>query len=102
MTIAHLKALGEGKLIRVVALALVVRPGSKESCNCGFTGAANTDNHIALIDPADDSPSLEADEPDSVTAEFTPRVRKRLPNLSRAELKPLIDAAPENADNRSD
>jgi hypothetical protein len=92
-----LTALGEGKLIRVVALALVVRPGSKESCNCGLTGPANTDNHIVLIDPDDTSPSLESDEPDSVTAEFTPRVRKRLPNLSRAELKPLIDDAPDNA-----
>ena len=92
-----LEALGEGKLIRVVAQALVVRPGSKESCNCGLTGVANTDNHIVLIDPDDDSPSLEADEPNSVTAEFTPRVRKRLPNLSRAQLKPLIDAASNNA-----
>lgn len=116
MTIAELKALadpvegfakgdkrdalvpfGEGKLIRVVALALVVRPGSKESCNCGLTGVANTDNHIVLVDPDDDSPSLEADEPDSITAEFTPRVRKRLPDLSRTTLKPLIDAAPNNA-----
>lgn len=34
-----LAALGEGKKIRVVALALVARPGSKESCNCGLTGA---------------------------------------------------------------
>ena len=92
-----LTALGEGKLIRVVALALVVRPGSKESCNCGLTGVANTDNHIVLIDPDDDSPSLEDDEPNSVTAEFTPRVRKNLPELSRATLKPLIDAAPDNA-----
>jgi hypothetical protein len=92
-----LTALGEGKLIRVVALALVVRPGSKESCNCGLTGVTNTDNHIVLIDPADDSPSLESDEDDSVTAEFTPRVRNRLPNLSRAVLKPLIDDAPDNA-----
>lgn len=92
-----LTALGEGNLIRVVALALVVRSGSKESCNCGLTGVANTDNHIVLIDPADDSPSLEADEPDSVTAEFTPRVRKSLADLSRATLKPLIDDAPDNA-----
>ena len=91
-----LSALGEGKKIRVVALALVVRPGSKESCNCGLTGAANTDNHIVLIDPDDDTPSLEADEPDSITAEFTPRVRLKHPNLSRAKLKPLIDAAPNN------
>jgi len=92
-----LTALGEGNMIRVVARALVVRSGSKESCNCGLTGVANTDNHIVLIDPADDSPSLEADELDSVTAEFAPRVRKRLPDLSRAVLKPLIDAAPDNA-----
>jgi len=92
-----LTALGEGKTIRVVALALVVRPGSKESCNCGLTGVANTDNHIVLIDPDDTSPSLEADEPDSETAEFTLRVRKTRPNLSRAKLKPLIDVAPNNA-----
>lgn len=92
-----LTGLGEGKLIRVVALALVVRPGSKESCNCGLTGVANTDNHIVLIDPDDNSPSLEEDEPESITAEFAPRVRKRLPNLSRATLKPLIDAAPDAA-----
>src|ERR1044071_4875553 len=84
-------------MIRVVAHSLVVRPGSKESCNCGLTGAANTDNHIVLIDSADDSPSLEDDEADSVTAEFTPRVRKSLPELSRANLKPLIDDAPNNA-----
>lgn len=92
-----LEALGEGKLIRVVAQALVVRAGSKESCNCGLTGVANTDNHIVLIDPDDDSPSLEDDEPNSVTAEFTPRVRKRLPHLSRADLKPLIEGAPNSA-----
>jgi hypothetical protein len=92
-----LKELGEGDLIRVVAQALIVRPGSKESCNCGLTGVANTDNHIVLVDPSDDSPSLENDEKDSVTAEFTPRVRKRLPELSRANLKPLIDNAPNGA-----
>jgi hypothetical protein len=94
---AKLTEMGEGDLIRVVALALIVRPGSKESCNCGLTGVANTDNHIVLIDPNDDSPSLEADEDDSVTAEFTPRVRKRLPELSRANLLPLINDAPSNA-----
>lgn len=66
-----LTAMGEGELIRVVALALVVRPGSKESCNCGLSGVANTDNHIVLIDPNDNSPSLEEDEPNSVTTEFT-------------------------------
>lgn len=92
-----LKAMGEGRLIRVVALALIVRPGHPESCNCGLGGVADSDNHIVLIDPDDGSPSLTADEPKSITAEFTPRVRKRLPELSRATLKPLIDNAPKNA-----
>lgn len=89
--------LGEGKKIRVVALALVVRSGSKESCNCGLTGAASTDNHIVLIDPDDTNPSLASDEDNSVTAEFTPRVRLKNPTLSRAKLNPLITAAPKNA-----
>src|SRR5713101_1981586 len=38
-------AQGEGKTIRVVAYALVARKGGKESCNCGLTKAADTDNH---------------------------------------------------------
>lgn len=92
-----IKDLGEGKKIRVVALALVSRKGSKESCNCGLTGPANTDNHIVLIDPADTTPSLEDDEPNSTTAEFTPRVRLKRPTLGRPTLQPLIDAAPNNA-----
>lgn len=92
-----LKALGEGKKIRVVALALVVRSGSKESCNCGLTGQANQDNHIVLIDPNDTTPSLEDDEKTSITAEFTPRVRSTHKNLSRAVLNPLIEKAPNNA-----
>jgi hypothetical protein len=96
-TRTKLAALGEGKKIRVVALALIVRPGSKESCNCGLTGAANTDNHIVLIDPADTTPSLEDDEKNSTTAEFTPRVRLTHKNLSRSVLNPLIQNAPNNA-----
>ena len=64
----------------------MVRFGSKESCNCGLSGPSNTDNHIVLIDPDDQSPSLAADEPDSVTAEFTPRVRESHSTLSRAKL----------------
>jgi len=96
-TRGKLKALGEGKKIRVVALALVVRPGSKESCNCGLTGAANTDNHIVLIDPDDTTPSLEDDEKNSITAEFTPRVRLTHKSLSRTVLNPLIQKAPNEA-----
>lgn len=89
-----LTALGEGQKVRVVALALIARKGSKESCNCGLTRVADTDNHIVLVDPTLQRLSLVADEDDSVTAEFTPRVRLDHPNLARAKLQPLIDAAP--------
>jgi hypothetical protein len=88
---------GEGTKIRVVALALIVRPGNPESCNCRLPGQANQDNHIVLIDPSDATPSLEDDEKNSITAEFTPRVRLTHKTLSRAVLKPLIDKAPNKA-----
>src|SRR5215469_10628814 len=93
----ELTALGEGQKIRVVALALIARKGSSESCNCKLTSVADTDNHIVLVDPTLRRPSLVADEDDSVTAEFTPRVRLDHPDLSRVKLQPLITAAPNHA-----
>jgi hypothetical protein len=88
---AELARQGEGRKITVVAYALVARAGSKESCNCGLTAVKDTDNHIVLVDPTLKKPTLAANEPDSETAEFTPRVRLDHPNLSRAKLQPLID-----------
>lgn len=81
----ELTALGEDQKIRVVAFALVARKGSAESCNCKFTSVVDTDNHIVLVDPTLRRPSLAANEDDSETAEFTPRVRLDHPNLSRAK-----------------
>jgi hypothetical protein len=83
-------ALGEGTMIRVVAFALVARKGSKESCNCGLRAPADTDNHIVLVDPTSTNPTLATDEPDSQTAEFTPRVRLDHPKLAGARLQALI------------
>jgi len=88
---AELTRLGEGRKITVVAYALVARAGSKESCNCGLTAVKDTDNHIVLVDPTLKKPTLAANESDSETAEFTPRVRLDHPDLSRAKLQPLID-----------
>ena len=93
----ELTALGEGEKIRVVAFALIARKGGAESCNCKLTAVADTDNHIVLVDPTLRRPSLAADEDDSETAEFTPRVRLDHPNLSRAKLQPLIAASPNQA-----
>jgi hypothetical protein len=84
-----LTALGEGKMIRIVAWALKARKGVKESCNCGLTRAADTDNHIVLVDPSLSSPTL-GDEPDSQTAEFTPRARLDHPNLKGTRLQSQI------------
>jgi hypothetical protein len=65
---------------------------------------ADTDNHIVLVDEAALAlkgktlkAALELRERDSITAEFTPRVRLDHPNLLRSRLQPLIDVAPHHA-----
>ena len=83
---------GEGKMIRVVAWALVARKGGEESCNCGLSGPVDTDNHIVLVDPQVKSPTLAKNEPTSQTAEFAPRVRLDHPKLVGADLQALIAA----------
>ena len=87
-----LAALGEGKMIRVVAWALVARKGGQESCNCKLSAPADTDNHIVLIDPSVKKPTLVKNEPTSQTAEFAPRVRLDHPKLVGADLEALISA----------
>lgn len=92
-----IRALGEGKKVIVVANAIAVRKGSKESCNCGLTTVADTDNHIVLVDrvlrkkPGESAKDLlHRRELVSITAEFSPRVRLDHPNLVRTNLAPLI------------
>lgn len=87
---AELARLGEGRKIAVVAYALVARKGSKETCNCHLSAAKDTDNHIVLVDPKLKKPTVATSEADSITAEFTPRVRLDHPNFSRSKLQPLI------------
>src|SRR6185503_2375826 len=86
----RLAEVGEGKKIRVVALALVARKGSRESCNCGLLAPADTDNMIVLVERNTSRPTLAKDEMRSVSAEFTPRVRLNHPNLTGAKLQSLI------------
>ena len=89
----ELKQLGEGQKITVVAWALTARPGNPESCNCDLHSAADTDNHIVLVDPAVKNPTIKKDEIHSVTAEFTPRVRLDHPNFTRGVLNGKIRKA---------
>lgn len=86
----ELTRLGEGKKITVAAYALVARNEGAESCNCGLTGPQVTDNHIVLVDPTLNNPTLASNEPGSQTAEFTPRVRLDHSNLIGSKLQPLI------------
>lgn len=117
-----LTALGEGQKVTVVAYALIVRPGSPESCNCGLSRQSDADNHIVLVEEetlgltagatrarratarrkavkarSAKENTLDLRERQSVTAEFTPRVRLDHPELVRFNLQPLIDAAPGSA-----
>jgi hypothetical protein len=114
---------GEGKMIRVVAWALdsrTQRSEHGESCNCGLNVPINTDVHIVLVDddtlklkakatpaqpPSEKHPkgvkaktaaynTLKKREKFSITAEFTPRVRRsRHEKFDGDALKALINPA---------
>jgi hypothetical protein len=107
----EIRALGEGKKVTVLAYLLIARdePGG-ESCNCGLTSKAETDNHLVLVSkftvdtfPLDGTtkPELKAvldqREEESITAEFTPRVRLDHPNFLKKTMDPLIKNAKEQA-----
>jgi hypothetical protein len=105
----ELTELGEGQKITVMAQLLVAKPElSGESCNCGLQTAADTDNHLVLVTKAtvnkfplssrsDPKKVFHSRELESVTAEFTPRVRLTHPNFTREKVQPLIDATPQKA-----
>jgi hypothetical protein len=107
-----IRTLGEGDKVRVAAYLLIARdePGG-ESCNCGLTSKAETDNHLVLVSkftvdtfPLDGTTSaelkvvLDEREKESITAEFTPRIRRDgHPNFLKKTLDPLIKKAKEQA-----
>lgn len=109
----ELRSIGEGTKIRVAAYLLKAReePGG-ETCNCFFHDPAQTDNHLVLVtketvdtfpvtstDTADDV--LDEREHESITAEFTPRVRldhnHPHPNFTAAVMEPLIEDTDQGA-----
>jgi hypothetical protein len=99
----ELTGLGEGKKVRVVAYVLRAKREGKESCNCELTRVKDTDNHLVLVSRftvtkfADNAGTADevfaAREEESITAEFTPRVRLTHPNFTRAKINPLINSA---------
>lgn len=106
----ELVSLGEGKNIFVVGYLLKAKPElSGESCNCYLKTPQETDNHLVLVAKAivDQFPAgstkdeikkaMQAREPQSHTAEITPRVRVGHPKWTAETLNPLIDATQEKA-----
>ena len=107
-----LEAIGEGRKVAVVARLLIARDEPDgESCNCGLHKAEETDNHLVLVSqdtvdkfkvkgktPAAVSAALKKREPESLTAEFTPRVRQAgHPNFLKKTMDPLIAKANQHA-----
>lgn len=105
----ELKDLGEGQKVSVAAYIIAAKAElGGESCNCGLHTPAETDNHLVLVSkatidkfPATSSaastPAFHSRELQSVTAEFTPRVRLQHKNFTREVVQPLIDATPKKA-----
>jgi len=106
----ELTALGEGQKISVLAYLLVAKPElGGESCNCGLQTAAETDNHLVLVtkttvikfpaatDKTANAQVFHSREKESLTAEYTPRVRLTHPNFTREKIQPMIDATPKKA-----
>ena len=69
----------EGRPVVVMGFLLKAKRGGAESCNCGITGAVNTDIHLVLVSKLPDldhEDEVNEAEAGSVTAEITPRVRQ--------------------------
>jgi hypothetical protein len=106
----ELTALGEGQKISVIGYLLAAKPElGGESCNCGLHKPEETDNHLVLVTkttvrkyPLDtedtaDKAVFHSRELESITAEFTPRVRLAHPNFTREKIQPLIDETEDDA-----
>ncbi len=106
----ELAELGEGQRVSVVAYLLVAKPElGGESCNCGLQTPEETDNHLVLVskttvdkfpvspNSATNKKRFHLRELESITAEFTPRVRADHPNFTREKVQPLIDATTKKA-----
>ena len=112
-TRVKLTNLGEGKYIRTVGYLLAVKPEpGGESCNCGLHTPEWTDNHLVLVNPSRLEGTLKlppnatskklkdvfhAREKISVTAEFTPRVRKEHPHFTNELVQPMLNKTAQGA-----
>lgn len=102
--------LGEGENVTVAAYLIAAKAElGGESCNCGLHTPEETDNHLVLVSkttvdkfPISNNATTNKNrfhsrELESITAEFTPRVRLQHPNFTRAAPLPRINATKEKA-----
>jgi hypothetical protein len=77
----------EGAAVQTVGYVVAIKPqkGNSESCNCGRKGEAATDWHIALVEHPGDG------EATSVVVEPTPRIKKKHPKWTKANLEPWLN-----------
>jgi hypothetical protein len=109
---SELTELGEGDQVRVVGFLLAVKPElGGESCNCYLRTIPETDNHLVLVTkatvdkfhlpPHANATTLKTvfrrREAESVTAEYTPRVRLEHPNFTNEKTQPLINKTAQGA-----
>jgi hypothetical protein len=106
----ELQQLGEGDMVSVAAYVIAVKPElGGESCNCGLQTREETDNHLVLVtsttvdkftmtgNAATQKKRFHSRELESVTAEFTPRVRPSHPHFTREFVQPFINNSPKKA-----
>jgi len=104
-----LEAKGEGQLVTALAYLLAAKSElGGESCNCGLQTPEWTDNHLVLVSKwtvdkfrigssYTAKEAFAAREEESVTAEFTPRVRLSHPHFTKATMDPFINKAKQKA-----
>jgi hypothetical protein len=76
----------EGAAVTVTGFVVALRPQAKnsESTNCGQTGEANTDWHVALVGEYGDA------ESEALVVEPTPRIKRRHAKWTPERLKPFV------------
>ena len=76
----------EGVALTVTGYLVALKPqaAKSESCNCGWTGADETDWHMALTAHPGEQ------EKDAMVIETTPRIRVNHPNWTTTNLQPWV------------
>ena len=77
----------EGVAVTVEGYLVAIKVQGGEGTNCGFTGAANVDWHVALVETSGDG------EAESIVVEVTPRIRRNHPKWTKGRLSPWVDSS---------